>query len=181
MFSITRKTDYALLALTGLAVAQAQSVSTRELAARLNLPLPILRNILKDLGRAGLVASTRGAQGGYRLARPAEQISIAAVAEVIEGPIRFTRCCGPTADESAHAAHAAGGRRCPLEHSCLIRGSIQRVHAQLVAYLGQVTLADLAVNATPVMVGIEGQVGGRGRTGQRDVAPAVAGARGAMA
>ena len=65
---LTRKTDYALVALAGLARHPAAYASARDLAGQLQLPLPVLRNILKQLAAAGLLASTRGPSGGYKLA-----------------------------------------------------------------------------------------------------------------
>ena len=136
MLLLTRKTDYALLALASLARQTPSSASARSLAERLNLPLPVLRNILKQLTSRGVLKSTRGTRGGYRLARSPQQITLAQLLEAIEGPVRLARCCSvPEGKEEA---------QCQLEESCLIRGNMRRVHASLMQLLDEVTLEQLA-------------------------------------
>lgn len=136
VLSMTRKTDYALVALAGLARAEPTGLSARQLSQRYRLPLPVLRNILKDLTRAGLVASRQGATGGYALARPPAQITIQRVAEAIEGPARLAICC--------QEGSAPGSAGCRLEDSCLIKSAIQQVHGRIVALLADVSIAELA-------------------------------------
>ena len=136
MLLLTRKTDYALLALASLARQAPSGASARSLAERLKLPLPVLRNILKQLTSRGLLKSTRGTRGGYRLARSPNQITLAQLLEIIEGPVRLARCCSvPEGDEEAE---------CQLEESCLIRGNMRKVHASLMQFLDEVTLDQLA-------------------------------------
>ena len=88
MLLLTRKTDYALLALASLARQTPAGASARGLAERLSLPLPVLRNILKQLTSRGVLKSTRGTRGGYRLARSPEQITLAQLLAATEGPSR---------------------------------------------------------------------------------------------
>jgi Rrf2 family protein len=136
MFTLTRKADYALVALTGLADRDPERLSTRELASRLQLPLPALRNILKDLCHHGLVTATHGARGGYRLARGPDQITVAQIVEAIEGPMKFALCCPkPGEPPEAHT--------CRLAHSCRIKAAIRQMHGRVVQVLDQVTLKDL--------------------------------------
>ena len=136
MLLLTRKTDYALLALASLARQTPAGASARGLAERLKLPLPVLRNILKQLTSRGVLKSTRGTRGGYRLARSPQEITLAQLLEAIEGPMRLARCCSaPEGEEEAE---------CKLEESCLIRGNMRRVHARLMQFLDEVTLAQLA-------------------------------------
>lgn len=136
MLLLTRKTDYALLALASLARQTPSGASARALSERLSLPLPVLRNILKQLTSRGVLKSTRGTRGGYRLARSPHQITLAQLLEAIEGPMRLARCCSvPEGEEEPE---------CRLEESCLIRGNMRRVHASLMQFLDEVTLAQLA-------------------------------------
>ncbi len=93
MLLLTRKTDYALLALASLARQTPTGASARGLAERLKLPLPVLRNILKQLTSRGVLKSTRGTRGGYRLARSPHHITLAQLLEAIEGPMLLARCC----------------------------------------------------------------------------------------
>jgi Rrf2 family protein len=132
---LTRKTDYALVALAGLA-RQADAASARDLAQQLHLPLPVLRNILKDLATHGLLLSSRGPSGGYRLARDPHEISLADIVGVIEGPVQLLKCCPPDPNELKPG--------CRLEDSCRIKSNVGRVHDRLMEFLHEVTLDQIA-------------------------------------
>jgi Rrf2 family protein len=139
VLSLTRKTDYALVALTGLAASAPASLSAAELARSLHLPLPALRNILKVLAQHGIVIASQGATGGYRLARTAERITLAQVVHAIEGPARLVMCCGDhSAPQSEH---------CNLEDACRIKATVRSVHQRLVNVLEEVTLAQIVAGA----------------------------------
>ena len=140
MFALTRKTDYALVALTAMASAS-EMISARGLADRLNLPLPVLRNILKRLTQVGLVQSARGQQGGYQLARDAQAISLVELIEAMEGPLRLTMCCRGADDPEREA--------CEREGVCSIRRPVQRVHGLMRQFLSRVTLAQIAADDLP--------------------------------
>jgi Rrf2 family protein len=85
---VSAKTDYALRAMVELAAAEGDGpVKGERLATSQQIPLRFLENILLQLRHAGLVESRRGADGGYRLARPAEQIALADVIRAIDGPL----------------------------------------------------------------------------------------------
>ncbi len=132
---LTRKTDYALVALAGLA-RQGDAASARDLAEQLHLPLPVLRNILKDLATHGLLLSSRGPSGGYRLARAPHEISLADIVTVIEGPVQLVTCCPSDPDVTRP--------RCRLEDSCRIKSNVGRVHERLMEFLHDVTLDQIA-------------------------------------
>ena len=136
---LTRKTDYALVALGGLARLGGEAASARDLAEQLHLPLPVLRNILKVLATHGLLVSSRGPSGGYRLARPPQDISLAEIVEVIEGPVQLLTCCPPESHDAVP--------RCRLEDSCLIKLNVGRVHDRLLEFLHDVTLDQIATDA----------------------------------
>lgn len=139
MLALTKKTDYALIALAHLARQPEGVVSARAIAAVYHLPLPILTNILKTLAHAGVVVSERGAAGGYGLARPAETITLHELIAVIEGPFRFVRCfvSEPETNQSL----------CDLEATCPIRLPAHRIRERLKDFLENVTLADLIQGA----------------------------------
>jgi len=85
---ISAKTDYAIRAALELAAAPADAwIKTESVAERQGIPLPFLLNILAELRTAGLVQSRRGADGGYRLARPAATIQLAEIIRAIDGPL----------------------------------------------------------------------------------------------
>lgn len=110
MLRMSKLADYALVLLTHMAQDGSRTVTTaQELCERSRVPLPTVSKILKELSKAGVVVSQRGRRGGYALARPAAQISVAAVVEALEGPVALTECSG-----------TAGG--CSLEPVCVAKG-----------------------------------------------------------
>ncbi|MBI4718705.1 MAG: Rrf2 family transcriptional regulator [Planctomycetes bacterium] len=141
MLALTKKTDYALIAIARLAHRNGDVVSAREIAEQSAVPLPILTNILKSLSHGGLVVSERGARGGYSLARPAEEITLDELITAIEGPIHFVRCMFSESEASNGA--------CTLEPSCPVRVPAFRVQERLKEFLQSVTLADLGVAPSP--------------------------------
>ena len=137
MLSLTRKADYALVALAYLGHRHDQKTgpaSARFIADEYKLPLPLLMNILKELASAHLLTSTRGAAGGYMLSKAPADISILQIIEVIEGPLRVTLC----SDEENPS-----DKICDVEPNCPIRNPIRRLHTQLASFLQGMTLADL--------------------------------------
>lgn len=93
MLRITRQTDYAILLLTFLSERSDDApVTSRELSEWSRLSVPMVAKILTPLAKGGVVDSVRGAKGGYRLARPSSQITIADVIGILEGPIGMTAC-----------------------------------------------------------------------------------------
>lgn len=87
---ISAKTDYAVRAVVELAAAGADDehpVKSERLATAQGIPLRFLENILMQLRQAGIVVSRRGAEGGYRLAKPPEEITVADVIRAIDGPL----------------------------------------------------------------------------------------------
>ena len=93
---ISAKTDYAVRAAAELAAAdEGRPVKGEALATAQSIPLKFLENILTDLRRADLVRSQRGAEGGYWLARPAGEITVADVIRAVEGPLASVRGEGP--------------------------------------------------------------------------------------
>ena len=92
MLRISRLTDYATVVLAALAGEPARVQTATALAERTHIAAPTVSKLLKQLQRAGLVTSTRGLHGGYQLARPATQISAAAILDALEGPVALTDC-----------------------------------------------------------------------------------------
>jgi FeS assembly SUF system regulator len=92
MLRISRLTDYATVLLARLATEPARQFNAAELAAQTRVALPTVSKLLKQLHRGGLVSSTRGQHGGYRLARPAAEINAAHILDALEGPLALTEC-----------------------------------------------------------------------------------------
>ena len=84
---ITARADYAVRATAELAATGERLLTAGQLADVQAIPRPFLTAILQDLRRAGIVESRRGTQGGHRLARPAEHVTIADVVRAVEGPL----------------------------------------------------------------------------------------------
>ena len=84
---VTAKVDYALRALVELAAAEGATVKGDRIAEAQQIPLKFLENILSELRRSGIVGSQRGSEGGYRLAKPADDVSVADVIRAVEGPL----------------------------------------------------------------------------------------------
>ena len=144
MLAITRKTDYAFIALTHLAQEPDGCTSAREIAERYGIPLPLLMNILKLLTHEGLANSSRGPRGGYSLAMAAGEITLYDVVRAVEGPIHLVQCTESREGESADENKLD----CDLVGCCPVRSPIQRIHERLVAFLEETTLADLAQENT---------------------------------
>jgi Rrf2 family protein len=131
----TAKADYAVRAAVELAAA-GDMVTAEQLAQAQSIPVNFLENILRDLRRAGLVESRRGQQGGYLLARPAEEISIADVIRAVEGPLANVRGLSP--DQLEYEGSATKLR----DVWVALRASVRNV-------LEQVSLADVARGELP--------------------------------
>lgn len=142
MLSLTRKTDYALIALTHLAQDLSGCCSAREIATRYRIPLPLLMNVLKQLTQRGLARSVRGPRGGYTLAMAPNTITLNDVVRAIEGPIQLVQCV------PSHEAAVADAKRtpCDLASCCPIRSPVHLIHDRLVRFLDGVTLADVAIH-----------------------------------
>jgi Rrf2 family protein len=136
---IPAKVDYGLRAMLTLAAA-GSACTAEELAADQRLPTRFLGAILAELRRAGLVASQRGAEGGYRLARPATLITAADVFRALDGPLAEVRGLRPEATTyDGSAAHLQ-------EVWVAVRASLRNV-------LERVTLADIVSGALPKDIG----------------------------
>ena len=135
---ISAKADYAIRAAAELAAAPGL-LKGEQIASAQSIPIKFLENILAELRHAGLVASHRGAEGGYSLARPAAEIRLADVIRAVDGPLAHVRGTRPESLEYAGAA-------APLRDVWIaLRKNIRGV-------LETVTLADLAGGELPTEV-----------------------------
>ncbi|MDO6788003.1 SUF system Fe-S cluster assembly regulator [Cobetia marina] len=134
MLKLSRMTDYAAVVMARIAREPESAHAAIDLAESVQLPHPTVSKTLKALVRAGLLESRRGAQGGYRLARPASDITASDIISAIEGPVAVTEC-----------SHADGD--CELVNTCGVADNWQRVSRAIGELLGSVTLAHLASTA----------------------------------
>jgi FeS assembly SUF system regulator len=118
--------------MTNLARQPGRQHNAPEVAAQSHIPLPMASKILKALARTGLLASHRGAKGGYGLARPAERISVAEIIAALDGPIALTACIED------------GPGECEIEALCPARANWQRINDAIRHALESITLAEMA-------------------------------------
>ena len=136
---VSAKADYAIRAAVELAAAGEGPVKGDRIAQAQGIPQNFLENILADLRNAGIVATRRGAEGGYWLARPADEVSLAEVIRAVDGPLANVR--GIRSEQVAYQGSAE-----PLREVWVaVRASLRRV-------LEGVTLADLARGELPASV-----------------------------
>ena len=133
---LTQRSRYALRAMLFIAEAPAGSgpIPMTRIAAEANVPRKFLELILADLRDAGLLHSTRGKMGGYRLSRPTHLISLGDVIRVIEGPLALVPCVSRTAYRRC--------LDCKSEADCAIRHAMMRVRDETARILDGTSLAD---------------------------------------
>jgi Rrf2 family protein len=143
MFST--KAEYGIRVMVELASqASEEPIPLAEIADRGGLPLAYLEHLVARLRKAELVASRRGSRGGYMLARPAAEITMAEVVEALEGSIAPIECISEAADGSIVCA-----RESSPEHACPTKLLWTRVRFSIVTTLRETTLADLLRGARP--------------------------------
>ena len=135
MLRLSRLTDYAVVVLARMGEDTTALQSAPGLAARTGLPEPTVAKVLKTLAQAGVVEGLRGARGGYRLARPLEELPLTDVIVAFDGPIALTACVD------------GGSGMCESESLCPVRGRWDPVNAAIRGALAQISVAELAGQA----------------------------------
>ena len=134
---ISAKADYAVRAVVELAATSGDKpVKAERIATAQEIPLNFLENILGELRHSGIVRSHRGAEGGFRLNKPAEQISVADVIRAVEGPLASVR--GGPPEESAYRGASESLPRVWIA----VRANLRKV-------VEHVTVADVANGSLP--------------------------------
>ena len=153
---LTHLADYAVVIMTAAARRDAgERLSASDLADETGVPLPTTQKLMGRLAAEGLLNSSRGAAGGFSLARPAAEISLAEIVEAVEGPIAMAVCC------------SEGGNDCALDAHCRVKPHMNIVSDAVRGALGAVTLEQLA--RTPAKAGVQSN-------NEESWAPAFAGA-----
>jgi Rrf2 family protein len=147
MLRLSKKADYALMAMKDLARrgGGSSSTSAREIAERYDIPIELMAKVLQRLVRTGLLVSTQGTRGGYTLSRPAASISVADVIQAIDGPFTVTACSMENND-------------CEQFSKCSIRDPLWQLKERIVATLGTVTIAEMAEDKEPAPVPVRAAV-----------------------
>jgi len=156
MLSLTRRTEYAVIALCYLAQNKDRICAAREIADQYNMPSALLMNVLKALSHTDLVNSTRGARGGYQLGLPEDAITLSSVILAVEGPVQIVPCAGRAENEDAVGSNGNGHdpvksdmkdapETCEMMGVCPIKIPVQRIQSRLEELLNEITLADMLV------------------------------------
>jgi Rrf2 family protein len=132
MLRLSKKADYALIAMKHLAIRpDASSISAREIAEQYDIPIELMAKVLQRLARRGLLTSHQGTRGGYRLARAAGVISVADIIQAIDGPLTVTAC-------STHAEN------CDQYNKCSVRDPLWRIKDRILAALATCSLQEIS-------------------------------------
>jgi FeS assembly SUF system regulator len=131
---LTHLADYAVVMMTAAARReQGARLSASELAQETGVPLPTAQKLMGRLAAAGLLDSARGVGGGFTLARPGSEISLADIIEAVEGPMAMSQCCG--SEEASD---------CALDAHCRVKPHMNMVSNAVRSALGAVRLTELA-------------------------------------
>ncbi len=148
MIRLSKLTDYAVVMLSYMAAREGEVYTTARLAQRSAVPEPTAAKILKLLARGAILVSQRGSNGGYELARPAAEITVAEIIVALEGPIALAACVEGSSDH------------CGVEQLCSMRGNWNKVNRAIRDALEDITLADMALPfAVAPAVGVQPEQG----------------------
>jgi len=136
MLRLSKKSDYALIAMKHLATRPDGGVSSsaREISESYDIPLELLAKVLQRLVRARLLVSVQGTRGGYRLGRSAQAISVADVIQAVDGPVTVTACSPDDHD-------------CDQYTKCSIRDPLWKIKNRILESLNTVSVAEMAAEA----------------------------------
>ena len=138
MLRLTKKVEYALIALRHIAGKENGEVSkTKEIAQRYHIPQELLAKILQQLNRAGIIRSVQGPRGGYVMARPLSEVSLARLIETVEGDYNFVECASGEKDD------------CLLFEDCVIRSPLLRINQEIRRFLNTVTVKQVVNGDVP--------------------------------
>jgi Rrf2 family transcriptional regulator, iron-sulfur cluster assembly transcription factor len=138
MFRVNRQTDYAIRVILMLAQQpEGSRLSSSEIGKEMLIPAAFLSRIVAKLAQANLLATFAGRDGGLQLPRPAAQITLKDVVEVMEGPLLLSECM-------------TGEEACPFEGNCRVRCRWNNLQSRILDELNNTTFADLARESSQV-------------------------------
>jgi FeS assembly SUF system regulator len=143
MLKISKKADYAMIALKHLALNRqlGESLSAGDIAGNYGISAPLMAKVLQQLARGGLVAARHGAMGGYTLAKDPARISALDAICAVEGPLSITSC----------VTHRG---ECIQASTCTVREPLRRVNDSILEVLGRVTISQMADDRSSQVVEI---------------------------
>jgi Rrf2 family cysteine metabolism transcriptional repressor len=124
----SKKSEYGLRALIELTKNYGRPITRQQIGERQNVPVVFLEHILLRLKHAGLVASTRGAQGGYALIKPPSKVTLGHVIRILDGPLAPIGCVSKTAYQKCLDCPYATKAHCPLQH---VMGGVRNAIADI--------------------------------------------------
>ncbi|MBY0429243.1 MAG: Rrf2 family transcriptional regulator [Alphaproteobacteria bacterium] len=133
---LSMKAKYAIRALMVLAKSKQDMIQSKVIAKEAGVPIKFLENILQELKRNRLVESKRGVFGGYYLAKPAKDISVAELMRIIDGPLAPVRCASLSAYQKCDD--------CKDERACTIRKTMKKVRDAMAEVLDNTSILDMA-------------------------------------
>lgn len=134
MLRLSKKADYALMAMKHLAIRpDAPSASAREIAEQYDIPIELMAKVLQQLARRGLLTSHQGTRGGYRLARSSGSISVADIIQAIDGPLTVTAC-------------STEAENCGQYSKCSVRDPLWRIKDRILSALATCSLQEIAAD-----------------------------------
>ena len=139
MLRLSKKADYALMAMKHLAVKSAgapSSTSAREIAEQYDIPIELMAKVLQKLARRHLLTSHQGTRGGYRLGRASSSISVADIIQAIDGPLTVTAC-------------STDSENCGQYAKCSVRDPLWRIKDRIIAALATCSLQEIAAEPPP--------------------------------
>jgi Rrf2 family protein len=132
MLRLSKKADYALIAMKHLAIRpDAASASAREIAEQYDIPIELMAKVLQRLARRGLLTSHQGTRGGYRLGRPSAVISVADIIQAIDGPLTVTAC-------------STEAENCDQYNKCSVRDPLWRIKDRILSALATCSLLEIS-------------------------------------
>ena len=132
MLRLSKKADYALMAMKHLAIkTESSSTSAREIAEQYDIPIELMAKVLQRLARRGLLTSHQGTRGGYTLSKPTTSISVADIIQAIDGPLTVTAC-------------STGDEQCDQFTKCNVRDPLWRIKDRILDALAQCSLAEIS-------------------------------------
>jgi Rrf2 family cysteine metabolism transcriptional repressor len=124
----SKKSEYGLRALIELTINYGHPITRQQIGERQNVPVVFLEQILLSLKHAGLLASTRGAQGGYALIKPPSKVTLGQVIRILDGPLAPIACVSKTAYRKCVDCPYTKKAYCPLQH---VMGGVRNAIADI--------------------------------------------------
>ena len=131
MFRFSKKIEYSLIALRYIANAKSEIITAKEISIKYNIPYELLAKILQKLKKENILTSNQGVNGGYKISKPLNEISLSELIEKIEGKTELVECL-----------HSVNISDCLISDCCSIKGPINKMQFELESLLKTKMLSD---------------------------------------